>query len=392
MTREVVENATTVNGGEKNENTWSNLPTLIVWMIKDRLDFPTNRRFAVVCKSWHEASLSYTINHQSTTREPPPWIMMTREVGESQRDFINISTGEKYTIDLPDFRKTIVLYSTKGWLLLVKVTTHTERNFLERYVDTDTDCPFFLLNPFTKAKIKLPLIPHIPEPYGAFTVVDANPQIVVLASAAFFNRRALPCINLWTIHVGVDQVWSQNSSTWQLPRTISMIPSVLIVGQVVYCFNRHSQVFVFDLLNSQFQDPMKTETAEFSKPQFCVLENRGEIYKVCHRLDYKNFKVATMFYRLKTNSDWEHLNSEDLRDKHWYLISRPEYQCFVLKKKGPCEIYRNQMVDVDYNEYFKMHFFAAHERVRKFPSELNTIVRFRLMKDCRLITDWVDMG
>ncbi|XP_028124263.1 uncharacterized protein LOC114321282 [Camellia sinensis] len=292
-------------------------------MIKDRLDFPTNLRFTSVCKNWHHISLSYTINHHHSRSESPLWIMMTEDISQSKRDFINISTGEKYNIDLPDFRNTIVLYSKKMWLLLVKMKHIKKRYLLKQIVDPDTNSSFLLLNPFMKAMIKLPLIQYILEPYGAFTIADSgNPQFVILSSAALFNCGSFDWVDLWTICVGVDEKWSGYVSTkWKLPRRVEIILRVVIVGHLAYFFNQNSHVFVFDLLNLQFQETVKTTTNEFSSKScwFCVMENRVEIYKVV--LADRICGVIPMFYRLKkitknnTNFDCEGLNSEEFKNK-----------------------------------------------------------------------------
>lgn len=84
---------------EIKEDRWCDLPTLVLWGIKDRLDFPDNLRFAAVCKSWQRASPSYSKIHIHN----PPWIMITRGVYMSKREFISTSTGNKYSIPFVDF-------------------------------------------------------------------------------------------------------------------------------------------------------------------------------------------------------------------------------------------------------------------------------------------------
>ncbi|KAI8018083.1 hypothetical protein LOK49_LG04G03322 [Camellia lanceoleosa] len=222
----------------------------------------------------------------------------------------------------------------------------------------------------------------------AFTIADSgNPQLVVLASAALFNRGSFDWVHLWTIRVGVDEKWSGYVSTkWQLPRRVEMILRVVIVGHLAYFFNQNSHVFVFDLLNLQFQETVKTTTDEFSSEScwFCVMENRGEIYKLV--LANRICGVIPMFYRLKkitknnTDFDWEGLNSEEFKDKCWYLIRSQGYQCFVFEEKGQCEIYQN--LGVWYDEYSKTHFFKGNlvEKVMSQP-----------IQGC-VIKEWADMG
>ncbi|PSR98151.1 F-box/kelch-repeat protein [Actinidia chinensis var. chinensis] len=95
---------------DTTSNNWCDLPTLIVWMTKERLDFPTNLRFGAVYKKRHRASLAYhPINHYYYISTSMPWMMITRDIGDNNRDFISMLTGDKYTIDLPIFRRPMVL-------------------------------------------------------------------------------------------------------------------------------------------------------------------------------------------------------------------------------------------------------------------------------------------
>lgn len=99
----------------------SHLPTLVLWMIKDRLDFVNNRRFASVCKSWRDATLSYYKDARILCQQSPPWLMIKDLKCPGRCEFISTSTGERFSIfhrDLYSTEATETFFTKQGWLLL----------------------------------------------------------------------------------------------------------------------------------------------------------------------------------------------------------------------------------------------------------------------------------
>ncbi|KAI7982240.1 F-box/kelch-repeat protein [Camellia lanceoleosa] len=142
------------NTKEEEEEFWSQLPFLLLWMIKDRLDFIDDVQLSAVCRHWWSASASYPKRLQSAG-DRLPWIMQFSRnnfVKSGLREFICVSRRKKFTIDLPEFCNADTLFSKQGWLLLHRKNFSSDgRGGNRRLPDS-----VFLINPFTKAKIEMP--------------------------------------------------------------------------------------------------------------------------------------------------------------------------------------------------------------------------------------------
>ncbi|KAH7848991.1 hypothetical protein Vadar_011412 [Vaccinium darrowii] len=318
----------------EEDNRWSNLPALLLWMIKGKLDLPNNLRFAAVCKSWLHASLNY----QSTVDHAPPWLMITQHFCESTREFISSSTGEMYTIDLPDFCDARFLFSMQGWLLLDKLEQVEGEFFRVEDIDPEFDSPFFLLNPFTKAKIKLPnqLARRGCYEAFAFDVVDGYPHCVVAANTDFITGLQSPCISLLITHPG-DNTWA--TYTYKVPNAqkFSCVAWVVVIGKLVYCMSMTARVIIFDLENLEWADPMGKDQVSYNL-EMSIMESQGKLLHV--HLPKKNEARNGVFYRLNdSNTDWELLNEKDLEDTCWFLRKGGLCCSFVFKGKRADKIY-----------------------------------------------------
>ncbi|PIA34513.1 hypothetical protein AQUCO_03700057v1 [Aquilegia coerulea] len=101
---------------DNNDERWSQLPVLLIWMIKDRLHLGDMARLAFVCKNWKYASLSYTPMPQQ--QYIFPWLLH-RNLFSTECELVNGTTKEKFILDLPELQPTThLLYSRRGWLLL----------------------------------------------------------------------------------------------------------------------------------------------------------------------------------------------------------------------------------------------------------------------------------
>ncbi|KAH7851767.1 hypothetical protein Vadar_016308 [Vaccinium darrowii] len=306
------------------KDNWSNLPALLAWMIKDRLNYPNNLRFSIVCKSWLHASLRYQPIIVDAPAAPP-WLMIARTVWESNREFINTSTGEKYNIDLPDLCTTNTLFSSKSWLLLEKLDYKSNREF---------DSPFFLLNPFTKAKIKLPCTAE--GLYrGAFDVVNGNPHCVVLATTRS------DCINLSITHPG-DNTWATYTYRFRDPAKFHfvVIDWVVITGKLVYCVNFTTRAFVFDLANLEWTDLMGKAYLVCTKFLSRFMESQGKLLQL-HCPSWMN-DTSLVLYRLNDSSTKsEPLDHKDLDDTCLFFSMKDDRLTFIFKGKGMDKIYNS---------------------------------------------------
>ncbi|KAH7850335.1 hypothetical protein Vadar_031190 [Vaccinium darrowii] len=309
------------NEETREKDNWSNLPALLVWMIKDRLNYPNNLRFSAVCKSWLHASLDYQPIVDALAA--PPWLMIARSIWESNREFISTSTGEKYNIDLPDLCNPITLFSSKSWLLLEK---------LDYTKITEFDSPIFLLNPFTKAKIKLPYIAGGGYS-GAFDVVNGNPHCVVLA------KSPSDCVKLSITHLG-DDTWATYNYTFGDLAKFNFIDWVVITGKLVYCVNYTARVFIFDLANLEWTDLMGKAGLVCMKFHLHFMESQGKLLQV-HWPSRLN-DATLVFYRLnESNTKWEPPDHKDLEDTCWFLCMAGDRLSSVFKGKGMDKIYNS---------------------------------------------------
>lgn len=96
---------------------FSNLPTLVLCMIKDKSAFLNNLRFDFVCKSWRDATLP-NLKDARLCRESPPWLMIKDLRFRGRCEFISTTTGERYSILHRDLYHRETLFTRQGWFLL----------------------------------------------------------------------------------------------------------------------------------------------------------------------------------------------------------------------------------------------------------------------------------
>ncbi|KAM7475639.1 hypothetical protein LguiB_022882 [Lonicera macranthoides] len=310
--------------------------------------------------------------------------MITRNINSRKREFISTPTGDKYNIDLVEFFSARTLFSKQGWLLLDDLAVYKESRD-PSYLDVDFGPSIFLFNPFTKTKIELPSI-GAEEPTfvrtklicGAFTMVEGMPDLVVIARAHAFEHLDLdlcPTINVWTIHPG-DNEWNMHSYTRFQPCTFFSIFRVLIVGQLVYCFNDYFGAIVLNLSNSRWTDNMQQVDKVPSEyfVSYCIAERKGEIYK-CYQ---ESGGCSKLFYKLNADwTAWEPLKVKDLKGKCWFL-NGPVCSSFLFEQEWRDEVCR----ELEGNWYDSGHLHDARMMARKFLLELSETDS----------VEWVDMG
>jgi hypothetical protein len=101
-------------------------------------------RFRAVCGFWRRCTPSPSAHIGLDSRfHPRRWIMLPEVFADeiSRRNFLNVSTGERIRVDLPELRYQFVIgHTSEGLILLCQKSTGQVR----------------LLNPLTKQLITLP--------------------------------------------------------------------------------------------------------------------------------------------------------------------------------------------------------------------------------------------
>ncbi|KAG5537396.1 hypothetical protein RHGRI_024734 [Rhododendron griersonianum] len=122
---------------------WSTLPIELLSLISSSL-FPDDfGRFCCVCKKW---KLVPSLPVPRPTQCPIPqsqWLMLYRGCSKMELNFSHPLYKDTYRMDIPELSGALLRCSKDGWLLMSR-GKHS----------------VFFFNPFTKAKIDLPDLPH----------------------------------------------------------------------------------------------------------------------------------------------------------------------------------------------------------------------------------------
>ncbi|EMS46867.1 hypothetical protein TRIUR3_08522 [Triticum urartu] len=133
---------------DPNWRDWADLIAGPVGLIAERVladDVADYLRFRAVCRTWRRCTASPHA-HDSLDRRfhPRRWIMLAQTLGaiRKRRDFLNISTGERIRVNLPELRYQYVFGATSDGGLIVLCD---KRTYVVR-----------LLNPLTRQLTTLP--------------------------------------------------------------------------------------------------------------------------------------------------------------------------------------------------------------------------------------------
>jgi hypothetical protein len=154
------------------------------------IDVADYLRFRAVCGSWRRCTLSPHARGGLDGRfHPRRWIMLPRTLGavRKRREFINISTGERILVDLPELRHQYVFGSTSGGLIVLCD---------KRTYDVH------LLNPLTRELTSLP---------NATTLLDTaeaeSQQRVTGYTIKFLQVRGAGMADDSTVALHIHQYW-----------------------------------------------------------------------------------------------------------------------------------------------------------------------------------------
>ncbi|KAF5194678.1 F-box/kelch-repeat protein [Thalictrum thalictroides] len=287
---------------EDDEERWSHLPAVLLWLIKDRLNIADTTRLALVCKHWEASSLN------CPSRSVGHWLMHRLTLLGTKCEFVNVSTMEKLTLDLPKFvDNTTFLFSRRGWLLFRSAG----------YDKGGRKCSLVLLNVHTNAKIIMPDPGRSVEGgIASFSAMeDDTPQYVVFANRSnTLKGRAL--------YIGDvnDKIWTKHS--YEDGRIMENIASLVVTGHKVYLLDVEGGLLIFDTDKLSWQ---KVDRDEEQNPiykkyyQIQMTESeQGDILMIDGGVDLKTYR----FFRLNHNhTGWEELSLKTGLglDRSWFL-------------------------------------------------------------------------
>ncbi|XP_031503152.1 uncharacterized protein LOC116266180 [Nymphaea colorata] len=121
---------------------WSSLPNDLLISITTRLRFLDYVRFTAACNPWR----SILSERQIIPHPRRPWFMLDFKCFSRTFWFVTLH-GDFHSMRLPE--PSSICCSSRGWLM---VSTRRSRKF----------CRYYLLNPFSMAKVGLPSMPPFP--------------------------------------------------------------------------------------------------------------------------------------------------------------------------------------------------------------------------------------
>ncbi|KAF9625702.1 hypothetical protein IFM89_026282 [Coptis chinensis] len=324
---------------DEEQEKWSQLPTLLVWMIKDRLNFADTARVSFVCKNWKSASLSYP--SKPTQQCIVPWLVNRFQCSTSW-EFVNLLTKEKLIIDRPEFHgRNHLLFSRRGWLLL------------HEFQITGQGYPIVLLNIHTNAKIIMSGPgKNIRGSIASFSSSDdGTPQHVVFALISSNSR---PCFYIAKLG---EENWIKHSyrNGMHMPSPASL----LVLGHEVYCLDMSGGLFIFNMVNLLWREVAGDTGYCTDLYQWRIVESEeGEILKIDRGTDLKTFS----FFKLNdSQSSWVELNHDDVENRSWFVYYQNNN--FTVKEtKVSKKVYDlRQYVDWSDRNVFQRHSVNIHD-------------------------------
>lgn len=297
------------------EERWSQLPTLLIWMIKDRLNTFDSFRVGCVCKNWESASASYT----SKARQTIPWLMQPHRdsTQTSNWEFVNLFTKDKFVLDIPEFHvRTRILFSRGGWFLFLDNLCHL----------------LVFFNIHTHAKIKMPKPENLGLIYRASfsSSDDGSPHYVVLDETSTKSK------TLYIAAVDGSSQWTKQS--YEDGSTMEVTINLVILRQKIYCLGLQGGLFIFDMANRSWKTVEVSVECNFKYHFYRgIAESEGDIVMVEKDSDFVKFS----FFKLNhIQNGWDRVNPNEGRS--WF--SCLGLQHYSVKETGEMKkFYENQV-------------------------------------------------
>ncbi|KAF7135577.1 hypothetical protein RHSIM_Rhsim08G0205000 [Rhododendron simsii] len=202
---------------------WTALPTEILSFILSRLFLGDFKRFRCICKTW---KLVPSLPVPCPTQCPSPqsqWLMLYRGLKKLEMSFFHPLLEDTYRMDIPELSGALLRCSKDGWLLLSR-GKHS----------------VFFFNPFTKAKIDLPDLPHHYN-FNAisFSCAPTSSECMIFGIYAFFDH-----VNFSVISRGEEE-WTfcrfKGERDFHQAHT-----NPVFYNELVYCLGQDSTLGVFN--------------------------------------------------------------------------------------------------------------------------------------------------
>ncbi|GAB2234082.1 hypothetical protein Droror1_Dr00003319 [Drosera rotundifolia] len=228
--------------------------------------------------------------------------MIHDNISSSKREFISISSKEKYTIDLPDFVSTSCLASKNGWLLLLRDVVLEETSF-----------SLFLLNPITKEKIEMPPIDkdgaEVSSCFAAFSILNGYPHHVGLVY----------CVNKESGLLMITLACCDGDRLWQKAALLQQfLVCTMMIGSTLYCLGGDGCLFLADnVIRSLWKHLNRhagVEQQEFAFSKSHFMEYQGQLLMMVG-FPVKNADEPLAVYKLITGDITTYPKQEKQKDK-----------------------------------------------------------------------------
>lgn len=288
--------------------TWCQLPTDIVWMIKDQLTSFRDQVFlAAVCKAWKAASESYSLI--TPKNRVAPWLYQryfkSTITSTKGSEFVNVATNEKLILDVPELLKSKILYSKQGWLLL----DETGRLHTAPFAST----PIILLNLHTDEKITLP---DSEERLQKFTAAafscskDGKPEYVV------FDVSSPKGKTFYIITVGDDEKWTEYS--YENGRRMHGTRNLIVRNNKIFFLEFNGCLLIYNMASLLWTEVGVNDRGSRmleSVKSWITESEEGGMLKIQKRGNQNYFE----FFKLNDReTDWEELGLCDLQNRSWF--------------------------------------------------------------------------
>ncbi|KAF5186924.1 hypothetical protein FRX31_023481 [Thalictrum thalictroides] len=299
---------------EEDEEKWSQLPTLLLWMIKDQLtNLVHHFRLGLVCKNWKAANESYPMKHPQEC--VVPWLMQRSVLSfhiSTECDFVNVFTKEKLILDRPEFLKADCLYSKQGWLLLRQKCMIPSQSSV------------VLLNPHSNAKITMPKPGEWFRRYIASfssSPDHGNPECVVFDVSSTTSKA-------FYIAFVDGEKWTKHS--YEDGRRMDSTACLVVRGHKVYCLGDSGGLFIFDMATLLWGEV--TWNPEDCRGKSWIMESeKGEIMKVERGRNWNTFR----FFKMNNGeTGWDELSNSDLDNRSWFIGDVHRNHQLTVKETG----------------------------------------------------------